>query len=100
MQKPEEFESCLSKEAAIVVLPPSERLKAHNLAHWFLFAEHARRFCKLCDWPLDPWIGAIGSTPDDRCSCCSNMESALARSQYWRDIEAHENRRRQEMGLK
>jgi hypothetical protein len=98
MQKPV-FESLLSEEVASIVLPPSQRLQAHNLALWFLFAAAATRFCSLCDWPLDPWIGPSGSTPDDRCSCCCNMIATMYGKQYWRDVETQWVSRRRGMGL-
>ncbi len=99
MQKPETFESLLSKEGASVVLTPAQRLFDYNLAQWCAQAVKATRFCTLCDWPLDPWWGVEGSKPLETCTVCVAMESILYRNQYWLNMEKNEKARRKEMGL-
>lgn len=100
MTKQATFESCLSKEAATVILPPEERLFAHNLAHWFAQAAKAVRFCRICDWPLEDWLapGAAPST-EDRCTVCVALEVSLVRSDYWRRLDDKEKQARRNMGL-
>lgn len=100
LEKPETFVSCLSKEAAEIVLPPEERLFAYNLARWFRLAAKATRFCRICDWPLEDWL-APGATPstDERCVVCSAMEASLARSDYWRRLDDKMKSERRNMGL-
>ena len=100
MVKLESFASLLSKEAARIVLPADERLKSYNLAHWFAQASKATRFCKHCDWPLEDWLAPGAATPtDDRCTVCVTMESAMYRSDYWRNIDTREASARRNKGL-
>jgi hypothetical protein len=61
----------------------AERLKTHNWAQWCDLAALSTRFCRLCGLPMDP----IEDThPDDRCSVCIAMESALYHSTYWQNL--------------
>jgi hypothetical protein len=62
---------------------PGETLKTRNWRQWCGAAALSTRFCRLCGMPMDP----IEDThPDDRCSVCIEMESALFHGTYWQNL--------------
>ena len=59
---------------------PAERLKTFNFAQWCDQAAICTRFCRLCDFPMDP---AEDTHPDDRCPICAAMETTIFHRPYW-----------------
>ena len=61
----------------------SERLKTFNFARWCDRATVCTRFCRLCDFPMDP---VEDTHPDERCRVCAAMEAALFQGDYWQNL--------------
>lgn len=82
------FESLLSPEAAKIELTPRQKVQRHNLHVFFVRAGFAEKFCKYCNWPMDPEPPNMPTAyKEDRCCVCIDMEATLWRSQYWQELD-------------